>query len=146
MIETNRNEVFQEVIDALGMEVYHVYNDQKKHSVLVTILIGIATSIIFEFIKGFIDFEKLSQKTKTQFEKTLQRISDSKDYEDKAKLKLEVEKLLELLEEERGLKLEQDRMQENIVYVFLLDFGLSEESAREKSQIIFQQLVKRLKK
>jgi hypothetical protein len=66
----NVNELYLEIEDSIGLEAYNYYvKSDERHSIIEEVVTGIAASILFEFIKPFIDFEGISNHIKEFFKR-----------------------------------------------------------------------------
>lgn len=140
----NTDKTYQDVIDVLGLEVYNVYKEE-KHAITETIILGIVTSIIFEFLKGVVNFEKLGDSLKQKFESFLERLRKKKGHELDDETKKEATEILRIIID---IKITFDSREfeegHKSVYQYLLSLGMSQKIAEKKAISIVSSLEKNL--
>lgn len=79
-------ELVENVRHKIGIDAYRYYSDS-KHAITETVLVGIATACILQYLRGYVDFEKIgkqnSARVKAMIENWrkrsgLERVSDKK--------------------------------------------------------------------
>jgi hypothetical protein len=72
--------LLNEVADELGHDVYYVYPDSKR-LIPDAVMWAVVVACIVQFLKGFVDFERLGESARTAIAELLDRWRSKKDLE-----------------------------------------------------------------
>ncbi len=139
----NSKDFYHEIINELGMEVYHSYKEG-KHAITETILIGLATAILFEFLKGILDFEKLGTKLKDKFQNLVSKKKQLENNNELVQPIPELDEFIDLIMELKGNIVLTDSIAYENVYTYLIQLGLNKKSAKIKAKSLTKKLSKHL--
>lgn len=140
MIKTQN--LLQNAIDDLGLEVYNYYKDE-KHSFVVEILTGIAGSIIFEYLKGIINFEKLGVITKNKLTPLFNSFDEKNETE---KTNLINEAVQTINDNPDIIDFTNETQLVQAVKKYLVSINFPDKIADEKAKMICMNLKKEMKK
>ena len=83
----NEAEVIDEVANDLGLDVYHLYPDVgSRHLIPETVISGICTALILEFLKPFFDLNRLGKDARAKIEELIAKWRTKSDLEDYVKV------------------------------------------------------------
>lgn len=134
-------DLLQSTMDDLGLEAYHYYKGE-RHSFEVEILTGIAGSIIFEYLKGIINFEKLGEMTKA---KLLDLFNSMIKQDESDKVKKVDEIVKEINDNGQALDFSNENRSVDGVKKYLMSINFPERVADKKAKKISEKLKKEIK-